>query len=169
VFDEYSKKVNQFVVESKFIEATQKLVEYGNREFLRSFQLRTEIINGKEQTTSKNNTSSIINIADITPLPPFQTVGFLETKWLEVLKEFVEYGNKNILGNFKLYLVMEEKRQEETKEVTNGILDIKREERRTEVHNSTDNNNNNHNKSWFRPRDKFGRFISTSTSTSTSS
>ena len=64
---------------------------------------------------------------------------------------------------------MEEKRQEETKEVTNGILDIKREERRTEVHNSTDNNNNNHNKSWFRPRDKFGRFISTSTSTSTSS
>jgi hypothetical protein len=46
VFDEYSKKVNQvsqFVVESKFIEATQKLVEYGNREFLRSFQLRSEI------------------------------------------------------------------------------------------------------------------------------
>jgi hypothetical protein len=62
-----------------------------------------------------------------------------------------------------LYLVIEEKRQEETKEVTNGILDIKREERRTEVHNSTDNNNNNnnHNQSWFRPRDKSGRFIST--------
>ena len=35
---------------------------------------------------------------------------------------------------------MEEKRQEETKEVTIGILDIKREERRTEAHNSTDNN-----------------------------
>jgi hypothetical protein len=43
VFDDYAKKVNQvsqFVVESKFIEATQKHVEYGNREFLRSFQLR---------------------------------------------------------------------------------------------------------------------------------
>jgi hypothetical protein len=33
----------------------------------------------------------------------------LEAKWLEVLKELVEYGNKNILGNFGLYLVMEEK------------------------------------------------------------
>jgi hypothetical protein len=36
-------QVSQFVVEGKFIEATQKLVEYGNREFLRSFQLRAEI------------------------------------------------------------------------------------------------------------------------------
>jgi hypothetical protein len=56
VFDEYSRKVSQvsqFVVQSKFIEATQKLVEYGNREFLRSFQLRAEII--QEQTNTNNN------------------------------------------------------------------------------------------------------------------
>jgi hypothetical protein len=36
VFDEYNRKVShvsQFVLESKFIEAIQKLVEYGNREF----------------------------------------------------------------------------------------------------------------------------------------
>ena len=103
---------------------------------------------------------------DITSLslsPPFQTMGFLESKWLEMIKELVEYGNKNILGNFKLYLVMEEKREgeEDTKEITTSILDIKREERRTEVHNSNNNNNNNHNQSWFRPRDKSGRFIST--------
>ena len=63
MFDEYNRKVNQvsqFIIESKFIEATQKLVEYGNREFLRSFQLRTEIV--KET----NNNTNTINIDDIT-------------------------------------------------------------------------------------------------------
>jgi hypothetical protein len=84
-----------------------------------------------------------------------------------MIMELVEYGNKNILGNFKLYLAMEEKREgEETKEISNGILDIKREER-AEVHNPNPNNQlkkNNNNPSWFRPRDKSGRFISTSTS-----
>jgi hypothetical protein len=64
--------------------------------------------------------------------------------------------------------------------VSNGILDIKREERRAEVHNIPNqntpnhNSNNNHNLSWFRPRDKSGRFmcstaITTSTITTTSS
>ena len=72
---------------------------------------------------------------------------------------------------------MEEKREgEDTKEISNSILDIKREGERPQVHNPNThqnnqlkNNNNNHNNtSWFRPRDKNGRFISTSTSTSTS-
>jgi hypothetical protein len=94
-----------------------------------------------------------------------------------VLKELVEYGNTNILGNFRLYLAMGEKREgeEDTKEITTSILDIKREER-AQVHNPNTHqnnqlkNNNNHNNttSWFRPRDKSDRFISTSTSTSTS-
>ena len=145
MFDEYSKKVNQvsqFVVESKFIEATQKLVEYGNREFLRSFQLRAEIINGKEQTTpsNNNNNANSINNIDITSLIlPFQTIGFLETKWLEVLKELIEYGNNNILGSLKLYLAVAEKGQQQeeipagVKEVFSGILDLKKEERGTGI------------------------------------
>ena len=93
-----------------------------------------------------------------------------------MIKELVEYGNKHILGNFKLYLAMEEKNGgegEDTKEITTSILDIKKEKkeiRAQQVQNpSTHQNNNNHNNtSWFRPRDKNGRFISTSTSTSTS-
>jgi hypothetical protein len=52
---------------------------------------------------------------------------------------------------------MEERSQEEnsTKEVTSGILDIKKEERgrgRAEVHNHN-NIIQNHNQSWSRPRD----------------
>ena len=61
-----------------------------------------------------------------------------------MIKELVDYGNKNIVGNFKLYLVMEEKREgEDTKEITTSILDIKREER-AQVHNPNNNQNNNH-------------------------
>ena len=82
-----------------------------------------------------------------------ELVGFLEAKWLEVIKELVEYGNKNILANFQLYLVMEERRVEEyAKEVT-GILDISRKEKGEEVHQhhhnngSNNNSNNNHNQS----------------------
>ena len=56
----------------------------------------------------------------------------------------MEYGNKNILGNFALYLVMEEKRVEEyAKEVTSGILDIS--SRKTEVHYHNDSNGSNSN------------------------
>ena len=60
---------------------------------------------------------------------------------------------------------MEEKREEQyVKEVTSGILEPKKEERgRSEVQNN--HINNNHNQSWSRPRDKFGRFVSTSTAT----
>jgi hypothetical protein len=105
---------------------------------LRSFRLRTEIkeenSNNEEITSTNNIIKSNIDFL----VPPFQTIGFLESKWFEIIKELVEYGNKNILGNFKLYLVMEDRRQEE--------------------------NNNNHNQSWFRPRDKSGRFIYTYTS-----
>ena len=121
-------------MENKFLEAIRKLVEYGNREFLRSFQLKAEIINGKEP--NNRNTNTIDKIDDITSLiAPFQTIGFLEAKWLEVLKELVEYGNNNILGSFKLSLAVEEKGQENntTKEVFSGILDIKREERGTAI------------------------------------
>ena len=115
MFDEYSRKVSQvsqFAVQSKFIEATQKLIEYGNREFLRSFQLRTEII---QEQTNTNNINDIIAL-----IAPFQTIGFLESKWLEVLKELVEYGNNNILGSFKLSLAAEEKKGHENN--NNGLL-----------------------------------------------
>ena len=121
-------------MESKFLEAIRKLVEYGNREFLKSFQLRSEIKEGSGDSNngndnSNNNNDDNIITTDIAALiPPFETIGFLEAKWLEVLRELVEYGNKNILGNFELYLVMEERRGEEyAKEVTSGILDIKKE------------------------------------------
>jgi hypothetical protein len=174
VFDDYHKKinqVNQLIIEKKFLEAIKQLVRYGNREFLKSFQLRSEIKELEEDNNNNNNKKT--TTTDITSLaPPFQTIGLLESKWLEMIKELVEYGNKNILGNFKLYLAMEEKREgEETKEIITSILDIKKEEkeiRAQQVQNpSTHQNNNNHNNtSWFRPRDKNGRFISTSTSTS---
>jgi hypothetical protein len=156
-------------MENKFLEAMKQLVTYGNREFLRSFKLKTEIIH--EGSSSNNNNNKEIPAIDTTItslVPPFQTMGFLESKWLEMIKELVEYGNKNILRNFKLYLTVEEKREgEESKEISNCILDIKREEG-AEVHNHINNNNHNHNKnqSWSRPRDKFGRFIPTSTYTS---
>ena len=66
--------------------------------------------------------------------------------------------------------------EEEVKEITTSILDVKKGVERAQVqnpnthqNNQLKNNNNNHNNpSWFRPRDKSGRFISTSTSTSTS-
>ena len=78
------------------------------------------------------------------------------------------------MKNVELHLIIEERSQEEDnniKEVTSGILDIKKEERgRAEVQNNNNNitqnhNHNNHNQSWYRPRDKFGRFVSTSTAT----
>jgi hypothetical protein len=104
VFDEYNRKVrqvSQFVMESKFLEAIRKLVEYGNREFLRSFQLRSEI---KECNNSNGNSNSINNndnkiiTTDVASLiPPFETIGFLESKWLEVLKGLVEYGNNKFI------------------------------------------------------------------------
>jgi hypothetical protein len=113
VFDDYSKKVNQvsqFMMENKFFEAIRRLIEYGNREFLRSFQLRSEVKEGSNGNGNGNN-NNIITTYVATLIPPFETIGFLEAKWLEVLKELVEYGNKNILGNFMLYLVMEEKKE----------------------------------------------------------
>jgi hypothetical protein len=126
-------------MENKFIEAIKQLVTYGNREFLRSFQLRSEIIKEEDSNNKETTTTDITSL-----VPPFQTIGFLESKWLEMITELVEYGNKNILGNFKLYLVMEEKREgEDTKEITTSILDIKREER-AQVHNPNNNQNNNH-------------------------
>src|SRR5919201_3651468 len=116
VFDEYNKRVHQvtnLVIENKFLEAIRRLVEYGNREFLRSFQLRLEIKeggNGNSRNGNGNNNNNdnngIITTDTASLIPPFGTIGFLESKWLDILKELVEYGNKNILGNFKLYLVM---------------------------------------------------------------
>ena len=67
-------------------------------EFLRSFRPRAEII--KEEDSNNNTT----DIASLSLVPPFQTIGFLESKWLEMIKELVEHGNNNLLGNFKLYL-----------------------------------------------------------------
>ena len=102
VFDDYTKKVNQvsqFVMENKFLEAIRKLVEYGNREFLRSFQLRSGIKensgNGNKNSSgnSNNNDNNIIITDTVSLVPPFEAIRFLETKWLEVLKELVEYGN----------------------------------------------------------------------------
>ena len=88
VFDDYSKKVNhvsQFVMEGKFLEAIRRLVEYGNREFLRSFQLRSEIKegnNGNGNGSSRNTTNDNNNIittdaaaASAYLLPPFETIG----------------------------------------------------------------------------------------------
>ena len=111
VFDDYHKKinqVNQLIIENKFLEAIKQLVTYGNREFLRSFRLRTEIIQ-KGSSNNKETTATDTAIISLSLVPPFQTIGFLESKWLEMIKELVEYGNKHILGNFKLYLAMEEK------------------------------------------------------------
>ena len=76
-----------------------------------------------------------------------------------------------------MYLVIEERRREQyVKEVTSGILDIKPEDNEKEKkkeeqeavnqhhHNGSNNSNsNNNNQSWFtRPRDKNGRFTSSS-------
>jgi hypothetical protein len=102
----------------------------------------------------------------------------LEAKRLEVLKELVEYGNKNILGNFTLYLVMEERRGEDyAKELPSGILDIKPEdkgkgkEKQEEAVNQEQhhhNGSNNNNQSWStRLRDKSGRFMSSNTKAAT--
>jgi hypothetical protein len=100
VFDDYNKKVNQMnqlVTENKFIEGIKQSILYGNREFLRSFQLRLEIrerniSNGSNQDKNTVDTTTVTCLA-----PPFQNIGFLETKWLEIIKELVEHGNKNIL------------------------------------------------------------------------
>ena len=72
------------MLENKFIEATKKLVEYGNREFLRSFRLRTEIIQ-EGSSNNKKTTASQTAIISLSLIPPFQTIGFLESKWLEMI------------------------------------------------------------------------------------
>ena len=73
---------SQFVVESKFIEATQKLVEYGNREFLRSFQLRSEVKEGGNgnsrngnDNSNNNNDDNIITTDVASLIPSFETIG----------------------------------------------------------------------------------------------
>ena len=78
VFDEYNKRVNQvsrLVLESRFLEAIRKLVEYGNREFLRSFQLRSEIKQGNNgnngNRNSNNNNNDIITTDTASLIPPF--------------------------------------------------------------------------------------------------
>ena len=78
--------------------------------------------------TSNNNDNNIIITDTASLVPPFENIGFLEAKWLEIIKELVEHGNKNILKNVELHLVMEERRQEENnnKEITSGVLDIKK-------------------------------------------
>jgi hypothetical protein len=54
-------------MENKFLEAIKQLVAYGNREFLRSFQLRSEIIRedgdgeGGTTTTTITHNNNIIN------------------------------------------------------------------------------------------------------------
>jgi hypothetical protein len=145
--------------------------KYRNREFLRSFQLRSEI---KEGNNGDKNNSNIITTDVASLVPPFETIGFLEAKWLEVLKELVEYGDKNILANFELYLVMEERREEEyAKEVTSGILDIKPEDKGKEQQEEQEeavnqeqqhhHNGSKNNQFWStRLRDKNGRFMCSS-------
>ena len=63
MFDDYHKKinqVNQLIMENKFLEAIKQLVDYGNREFLRSFQLGSEIM--KEGDNSNNGGRDPIKI-----------------------------------------------------------------------------------------------------------
>jgi hypothetical protein len=92
VFDEYNKRVHQvnnLIIENKFLEAIRKLVQYGNREFLRSFQLRSEIKesgngysrNGNDD--SNNNDDNIITTDVASLIPPFETIGFLEANGLK--------------------------------------------------------------------------------------
>ena len=57
---------------------------------------------------------------------------------------------------------MEERREEYAKEVTSSILDIKKAEVNHNHNGSNNSNSNNNNQSWFRPRDKNGRFTSSS-------
>ena len=57
-------------------------------------------------------TKTPVDITTITSLslaPPFQNMGFLETKWLGTLKELVQHGNKNIYKNVVLHLIIEER------------------------------------------------------------
>ena len=112
MFDEYNKKINQMnqlVIENKFIEGIRQSILYGNREFLRSFQLRLEI-RERNISNDSNQDKNTVDTTTVTCLaPPFQNIGFLETKWLEIIKELVEHGNKNILKNVELHLVMEER------------------------------------------------------------
>ena len=83
----------------------------------------------KSRESNNNNNIITIDVTSSSLIPSFETIGFLESKWPDILKELV-YGNKNILGNFTLYLVMEERRREEyAKEVTSDILDIKPEDK----------------------------------------
>ena len=63
VFDDYHKKinqVNQLIIENKFLEAIKQLVAYGNREFLKSFRLRSEIIKREEDIDNNNNNTNTI-------------------------------------------------------------------------------------------------------------
>jgi hypothetical protein len=165
--------MNQLVTENKFIEGIKQSILSGNKEFLRSFQIRLEIRERNSSNSSNQDNKNIVTTSIAYLAPPFQNIGFLETKWLEIIKGLVKYGNKNILKNVKLHLIMEERIQEEnnnTKEATirGSILDIKKEEKGrgiTAVNHNTNNNRNN--QSWFRPRDKFGRFTSAAAATTT--
>ena len=147
--------MNQLVTENKFIEGIKQSILYGNREFLRSFQLRLEIKERNSSNSSNQHNKNTVDTTTVTCLaPPFQNIGFLETKWLEIIKELVEHGNKNILKNVELHLVMEERTPDDNnggKEVTSGILDIKKEERAIGrgIAEASNHNNNNNNQSWF--------------------
>src|SRR5919201_3391464 len=127
----------------------------------------------KSRESNNNNNIITIDVTSSSLIPPFETIGFLESKWPDILKELV-YGNKNILGNFTLYLVMEERRREEyAKEVTSGILDIKPEDNGKEQEEAVNQKQHHHNgsknnQSWYtRPRDKNGRFTSITATTTT--
>ena len=61
----------------------KQLVIYGNREFLRSFRLRTEIIkvetNGSSGNNNKETTATATDTAiiSLSLIPAFQSIGFL--------------------------------------------------------------------------------------------
>jgi hypothetical protein len=59
---------------------------------------------------SSNQDKSIVTTSIASLAPLFQNIGFLETKWLEILKELVEHGNKDILKNVELHLIIKNAR-----------------------------------------------------------
>ena len=79
MFDEYNKKINQMnqlVTENKFIEGIKQWILYGNREFLRSFQLRLEIKERNSSSSSQDrNTVDTTTITSLSLAPPFQNMG----------------------------------------------------------------------------------------------
>ena len=63
--------MNQLITEEKFIEGIKQSILYGNREFLRSFQLRLEI----KECNSSNSNNQDKNTVDTTVAclaPPFK-------------------------------------------------------------------------------------------------